>query len=101
MSRFDAMLERRGVAIDASHACLRDLYVRYLSGDSVTGEQVDALLNQCTGGEFCEQCSVIFCAFGEPLHFHHDGCPCCALEEPEPSRDEYRARMQKYHGVQP
>ena len=38
----------------------------------------DRLINSCPlhGGE-CMTCSVICCPHKEPLHFHHDGCPCC------------------------
>lgn len=25
----------------------------------------------------CMLCSVRDCPFFEPLHYHHDGCPCC------------------------
>lgn len=28
------------------------------------------------GGE-CRECSQIVCPHGEPLHYHHDGCPAC------------------------
>jgi hypothetical protein len=30
----------------------------------------------CTEGE-CVICGVIDCPDGEPLHYHHDGCPAC------------------------
>jgi hypothetical protein len=42
----------------------------------------ERLINACTldGGE-CHQCSEICCPWGEPLHFHHDGCPACAQAE--------------------
>lgn len=43
---------------------------------------IDALLNHCEDGE-CHVCSQIICPHGEPLHFHHDGCPACAQDEPE------------------
>lgn len=44
--------------------------------------QVDALLQHCPDGE-CLTCGEIICPHGEPMHFHHDGCPTCAqLEEP-------------------
>lgn len=41
------------------------------------GESLDKFLNREHDPEYCEQCGDIFCPFGEPLHFHHDGCPCC------------------------
>jgi len=37
---------------------------------------VDALLAQCETAE-CAVCGSICCPHGEPLHFHHDGCPAC------------------------
>jgi hypothetical protein len=44
-------------------------------------EIADALLNHCEkdNGE-CMTCSTIVCPHKEPLHFHHDGCPACAIE---------------------
>jgi len=46
----------------------------------------DALLNHCDkeGGE-CSECGRIVCPHGEPLHFHHDGCPACAELSEVPS----------------
>lgn len=44
------------------------------------GEQLDFLLNnhhEDKDGE-CAICGKIMCPFGDPLHFHHDGCPSCA-----------------------
>jgi len=40
----------------------------------------DALLAHCPDSE-CTICSKIVCPHGEPLHFHHDGCPSCYTEE--------------------
>lgn len=32
----------------------------------------------------CIICALRDCPFGEPLHYHHDGCPAClAHDEPE------------------
>lgn len=33
----------------------------------------------------CEEPECIFCGYrdcphSEPLHYHHDGCPCCCFE---------------------
>lgn len=28
----------------------------------------------------CSLCAERDCPFGEPLHYHHDGCPCCDME---------------------
>lgn len=40
------------------------------------GTLTDVLLNTCTQDE-CIVCGIIICPHGEPLHFHHDGCPAC------------------------
>jgi hypothetical protein len=29
----------------------------------------------------CASCAIVFCPHGEPLHFHHDGCPACSDEK--------------------
>ena len=58
----------------------------------------------------CMACSQIDCPDREPLHYHHDGCPCCSQKlpvEPEPcvwrlggqSRDIWRAHG-SYHYVE-
>ena len=42
--------------------------------------------HRCTGVaetcpvDECEACSVRDCPHGEPLHYHHDGCPACDVE---------------------
>lgn len=42
---------------------------------------IDGLLGHCGDGE-CMDCGAIVCPYGEPLHFHHDGCPaCCQFED--------------------
>jgi hypothetical protein len=43
------------------------------------GVIADKLLNACTldGGE-CGTCGRLVCPSGDPMHFHHDGCPTCA-----------------------
>lgn len=43
------------------------------------GVIADKLLNACTldGGE-CGTCGRLVCPSGDPMHFHHDGCPSCA-----------------------
>lgn len=40
------------------------------------GSLTDELLNRCTECE-CIVCGALVCPRGEPLHFHHDGCPAC------------------------
>lgn len=64
--------------LDVIHQAMRDLLVRKLRGETDLGPAVDEALNKC-GNECCEQCGDIFCTWGEPLHFHHDGCPCCSM----------------------
>lgn len=49
-------------------------------------EIVGKLLNHCPDSE-CPECSKISCPHGCELHFHHDGCPACAME-PELARAE-------------
>ena len=41
---------------------------------------VDQLLAHCPDAE-CSTCGKIVCPHGEPMHFHHDGCPACAMME--------------------
>jgi hypothetical protein len=54
-----------------------------------SGELTDELLNECTDCE-CIACGVIviMCPHGEPLHFHHDGCPACYADERERELDD-------------
>ena len=46
-------------------------------------KEADRLMALCDNqfGE-CSICGVICCPHGEPMHFHHDGCPSCAAPEP-------------------
>jgi hypothetical protein len=32
----------------------------------------------------CLECGARECPYGEPLHFHHDGCPACYVHEVGP-----------------
>lgn len=41
---------------------------------------IDKLLAHC-GDPECMECGEIICPHGEPLHFHHDGCPSCTLDD--------------------
>lgn len=41
---------------------------------------VDQLLAHCEDPE-CLECGKAICPHGEPLHFHHDGCPACCQDE--------------------
>lgn len=75
-------------ALDDLHQRMRSMFVANLraqveGADAPHAEgDIDALLNQCAH-ECCQQCGDIFCEFGEALHFHHDGCPCCAMIDDE------------------
>lgn len=41
-----------------------------------------------------------FCPWGEALHFHHDGCPCCSMYKGVGIDDEeYKRRMYNRYGV--
>ncbi len=37
----------------------------------------------CTndGNDECIACGERDCPHGEPLHYHHDGCPACVFDE--------------------
>lgn len=43
-------------------------------------ERLQRALAECEDPE-CEICGRIVCPYGEPLHFHHDGCPMCSQED--------------------
>jgi hypothetical protein len=44
---------------------------------------------RCTGDaetcpvDECLVCGIRDCPDNEPLHYHHDGCPCCDTKENE------------------
>jgi hypothetical protein len=50
--------------------------------DNRPAEELDEILWECTDNE-CGECGRIICPLGEPLHFHHDGCPAEAEREGE------------------
>lgn len=59
------------------------------------GRELDDMLNTCA--ECCDQCAAIFCPYNEPLHGHHDGCPCCATEpEIEDQAERRAARVKRW-----
>lgn len=66
--------------LDELHEKMRAKYVQELDSGEVD-ETIDGLLNS-HDPEICEQCGWIFCPYNEPLHFHHDGCPCCTYDGP-------------------
>jgi septal ring factor EnvC (AmiA/AmiB activator) len=39
-------------------------------------DNVCQLIDHCPDAE-CGTCGMAACPYGEPLHFHHDGCPAC------------------------
>lgn len=50
---------------------------------------VQAALDACPEPE-CSTCAQIACPDGDPLHFHHDGCPSCYLDTAEVERLKMR-----------
>lgn len=101
MNTFDKNLARSNVLIDGPHSDLLRLYRLAVAYPSVTrlDDALSELSNKIGCGEFCEQCVLIFCYYGEPLHNHHDGCPSCSMEVPELTREQWYERMRQYHGV--
>lgn len=51
-------------------------YLRALKQQGADHYALDSVLGQCPDAE-CSECAKIICPHGEPLHFHHDGCPAC------------------------
>ncbi len=57
-------------------ACIADL----AKEDSVANtEALCAALDACDDPE-CLSCGYLVCPAGEPMHFHHDGCPAWCHE---------------------
>lgn len=84
------MKKQPDTGIDAVHTRVRvamqDLAAAGAEHDLADAERrLDLALAECEDGE-CEICASIVCPYGEPLHFHHDGCPACA--EYEDDEDE-------------
>jgi hypothetical protein len=51
-------------------------------------EAADRFVNACTRDHSeCYECSWICCPHQDPMHFHHDGCPSCAEDQPRPRCD--------------
>ena len=81
----DRMLGKdTGWELDALHKRLNQAVVENAGFDAI-----EALFQECMGrpesdGE-CMVCGVILCPHHEPLHYHHDGCPACSFDEPEPA----------------
>lgn len=60
--------------------CLYSEYEKIEAERQRLSAMVDKLLAHCPDGE-CFTCGEAVCPHGEPLHFHHDGCPACYQEE--------------------
>lgn len=50
---------------------------QHLAKIALMHSQIQALLEYCPDAE-CAACGEIMCPHGDPLHYHHDGCPSCA-----------------------
>lgn len=84
--------------LDSLHQKMQELFVAELAVCIAVGTippqmeyATEQLFEQC-GSETCDQCASIFCPYGEPLHFHHDGCPCCSMDPMPASRIERAKR---------
>jgi hypothetical protein len=70
----------------SSMECPNGIYVLHSEYEKVAAERdrlsamVDKLLAHCPDGE-CFTCGEAVCPHGEPLHFHHDGCPACYQDQ--------------------
>lgn len=53
--------------------CVDDMY-RDMLEEVATHPELD----DCPDPE-CLICGIRSCPEGEPLHYHHDGCPACSL----------------------
>lgn len=40
--------------------------------------------------------NILACKYAEPLHYHHDGCPACYVNDRFPSDDEMDAMYLHY-----
>lgn len=52
--------------------------------------------DQCPDQE-CMVCGVRDCPHGEPLHYHHDGCPACYFSPPSEGAlsEEHRKELKE------
>jgi uncharacterized Zn finger protein (UPF0148 family) len=48
--------------------------------EAICQQRVTHNVETCKNSE-CIYCGMKKCPYGEPLHFHHDGCPSCYLKE--------------------
>ena len=63
--------EKAGPAMSTAHD-----YLRALKRQGADHYALDDALAACPDAE-CLECGRIICPEGEPMHFHHDGCPAC------------------------
>ncbi len=52
------------------------LVLAYLLDRGCSKRLFEKVLSMCPDPE-CDECGKLVCINGEPLHFHHDGCPGC------------------------
>ena len=57
--------------------------------DNLHSADIDSILAECPDAE-CHECGRIICPYHEPLHFHHDGCPACAVRYNTPAQERNR-----------
>lgn len=79
MSITDERLEELAASVELS--CFLDADKCADTADALRELQrlravTDKLLAHCPDAE-CMECAKACCPHGEPLHFHHDGCPAC------------------------
>ena len=66
------------VRFNRIHDTNRRIYRGY-STQLPPNDEVVLLCEKCAQDPeyLCNDCASKVCEFGEPLHFHHDGCPAC------------------------
>lgn len=65
-----AEVDAKDAAIAALKAKLSELDIAHRGGN----------LSDCPVHE-CDMCGILDCPRSEPLHYHHDGCPACDMED--------------------
>lgn len=81
----DRMLGKdTGWELDALHKRLNQAVVENAGFDAIEALFQECLARPGSDGE-CMVCGVIICPHHEPFHYHHDGCPACSFDEPEPA----------------
>jgi hypothetical protein len=54
--------------------------LRHAKARNAPASVLDVIMAYCPDGE-CAECGKIICPHSNPMHFHHDGCPACAVGE--------------------